>query len=102
MDAISPNAEAMHSHTAALRKSATNGRRQERSIAPGVIVEHTTPPLPSGLGCDGEDMTLMRPAAAYSNALGFAGAAGGTAVAFSTRAIRLDRAAAGFCQSRSA
>ena len=59
------------------------------------------PPAGRGGGCDGVEVALMQPAVAYSNALGFAGATGGAAVAFSTRAIRFERAAAGFCQSRS-
>ena len=71
-------------------------------ISGAATAERTAPPASAELGCDGEEMTLMQPAAAYSNGLGFAGAAGGTAVAFSTRAIRFERAAAGFCQSRSA
>ena len=62
--------------------------------------EQVAPWEPVALGCDGEEITLMQPAAAYSNGLGLAGAGGGTAVAFSTRAIRFERAAAGFCQSR--
>src|SRR5208282_6257193 len=37
----------------------------------------------------------------HSKALGFSGALGAGAVAFSTRAARFDRAAAGFCHSRS-
>ena len=102
IEAISANAEPITSHTAALRKSTTSGRRQEASISAGAIGAGAGPPGLAELGCDGEEMTLMQPAAAYSNWLGFAGAAGGTAVAFSTRAIRLERAAAGFCQSRSA
>jgi len=37
----------------------------------------------------------------HSKALGFSGALGAGAVAFSTRAAKFDRAAAGFCHSRS-
>ena len=63
---------------------------------------HAASWVPVELGGDGEDVSLMHPPAGYSNGLGFAGAGGGTAVAFSTRSIRLERAAAGFYQSRNA
>ena len=99
---MSANAEPITSHTAALRKSTTSGRRQEASICAGATMGRTLPPGLAAIGWDGEEISLMQPAAAYSNALGFAGAGGGTAVAFSTRATRLERAAAGFCQSRNA
>ena len=96
------NAEPITSHTAAQRKSTTSGSRQEASMSAGAMVEHEDPWAPVELVCDGDDVSLMQPAAAYSNWLGLAGAGGGTAVAFSTRAIRLERAAAGSCQSRKA
>src|SRR5512137_205881 len=98
---MSPNAEAVRSHTAALRNSTTKGRRQEASMTAGATKAGAKPAGAGIPGCDGVKEALMQPAVAYSNALGFAGAAGGAAVAFSTRATRFERAAAGFCQSRS-
>ena len=72
MEATKANAEAMTSQAADLRNSTRSGRRQEASMSAGEFV-----------GILGN--------CTYSNWLGFSGAFGGSAVAFSTRAMRLER-----------
>src|SRR4051812_13110706 len=80
------------SHQAAPTNKTSNGNRQEALMSPA----ETGPPGAHG---EVELVAFIKTAAAYSNGLGAAGTGGG--LAFSTRAIRFERAIAGFCHSRS-
>src|SRR5690348_10262555 len=95
IEAKMPKTEARNSQAAELTRRSITGNRQEASISTEGTAGTAFPGLVE-IGCFVEEVALIKTEADYSNWLGFSGAFGAGAVAFSTRAIRFERAAAGF------
>jgi hypothetical protein len=91
---MNPAASAMTSHFTDAPAISSTGQRVEASMS---AVGGLTAQLGADAGVgDITEAVIKSPAAGYSKAGGFSGALGGGVEAFSTRAIKFERNAAGF------
>src|SRR4051812_30272632 len=92
---MNPAASAMTSHFTDAPAMSSTGQRVEASISAVGGLTAQLGAADAGVG-DVTEAVIKSPAAGYSKAGGFSGAFGGGVEAFSTRAIKLERNAAGF------